>query len=163
MKDLVNIMNQNFSFIIDSLNHLEKIYTLKNKKGYEDHLKQIFRNLHSIKGTSGSLVTLRDKVHIVEDEVIKVNPGLPCLLLNLYEQAKSIAETYMDDPGWSQLSWARMAREEQTRLLSPDAWPVGLADNRPNIERFIGYSLDQELIDRQLKPEELFHESVIQS
>ena len=27
-KDLVNIMNQNFSFIIDSLNQLEKIYTL---------------------------------------------------------------------------------------------------------------------------------------
>ena len=71
-KDLVNIMNQNFSFIIDSLNHLEKMYTLKNRTGDEDHLKQIFRNLHSIKGTSGSLVTLRDKVHIVEDEVIKV-------------------------------------------------------------------------------------------
>ena len=99
----------------------------------------------------------------IKDEVIKINPGLPRLLLNLYEQAKSIAETYMDDPGWSQLSWARMAREEQTKLLSADAWPVGLADNRPNIERFIGYSLDQELIDRQLKPEELFHESVIQS
>ena len=99
----------------------------------------------------------------IKDAVIEENPDLPHLLLNLYEQAKSIAETYMDDPGWSQLSWARIAREEQTKLLSADAWPVGLADNRSNIERFIGYSLNQELIDCLLKPEELFHESVIQS
>ena len=102
-------------------------------------------------------------MHVIalKDEVIEAFPDLPQQLLNLYGQAKSIAETYMNDPGWSQLSWARMAREEQSKLLGADVWPIGLSSNRANIERFIGYSLNQELIDRRLKPEELFHDSVI--
>ena len=104
-------------------------------------------------------------MHVIalKDEVIAANPELPQQMLDLYGQAKSIAATYMDDPGWSQLSWARMAREEQAKLLGADAWPVGLAANHANIERFIGYSFAQELIDRRLEPEELFHDSVLKS
>ena len=58
-------------------------------------------------------------MHVIalKDEVIAANPELPQQMLDLYGQAKSIAATYMDDPGWSQLSWARMAREEQAKLL----------------------------------------------
>lgn len=104
-------------------------------------------------------------MHVIalKNEVIVANPELPQQLLNLYQQAKSIAEIYMDDPGWSQLSWARITREEQVEVLGPDIWPVGLTDNYANIQRFISYSLDQELIDRQLKPEELFHHSVLKT
>ncbi len=104
-------------------------------------------------------------MHVIalKDEVIAAHTDLPQQLLDLYGQAKSIAETYMDDPGWSQLSWARMAREEQAKLIGADAWPAGLAANHANIERFIGYSFAQELIDRRLDPEELFHNSVLQS
>ena len=99
----------------------------------------------------------------LKDEVITANPELPQQMLDLYGQATSIASTYMDDPGWSQLSWARMASEEQAKLLGANVWPVGLAANRTNIDRFIGYSFAQELIDRQLEPEELFHDSVLKS
>ena len=104
-------------------------------------------------------------MHVIalKDEVIAANTDLPQRILNLYGQAKSIAETYMDDPGWSQLPWARIAREEQSGLLGNDIWPIGFAANRANIERFIGYSFNQELIDRQLDPEELFHDSVLDS
>ncbi|MDC0033623.1 4,5-dihydroxyphthalate decarboxylase [Alphaproteobacteria bacterium] len=97
----------------------------------------------------------------IKDDVIAANPSIPRTLLDLYGQAKALAASYMDDPGWSQLPWARMAREEQNGLLNGDLWPVGYAGNHTNIERFIGYSHNQGLIDRQLSPDALFHESVL--
>jgi len=104
-------------------------------------------------------------MHVIalKDEVIATNPELPCILLGLYQQAKALVATYMDDPGWSQLPWARLTREEQNRFLEGDLWPVGYAANRANVERFIGYSHDQGLIDRRLSPGALFHESVLNS
>ena len=102
-------------------------------------------------------------MHVIalKDEVAAANPELPRMLLDLYQQAKMLVASYMDDPGWSQMPWARLAREEQTRLMSGDLWPVGFAANRANIERFIGYSHDQGLIDRRLSPDALFHASVL--
>ena len=102
-------------------------------------------------------------MHVIalKDEIVAANPALPRTLLDLYQQAKALVATYMDDPGWSQLPWARMAREEQNNLLKGDLWPVGFAANRGNVERFIGYSHDQDLIDRPLAPEALFHDSVL--
>ena len=104
-------------------------------------------------------------MHVIalKDGVVAANPGLPRALLDLYGQAKALVATYMDDPGWSQLPWARMAKEEQNGLLKGDLWPVGYAANRANVERFIGYSHDQCLIDRPLAPEALFHDSVLDS
>lgn len=99
----------------------------------------------------------------IRDSVIDSHPEIPAQMLDLYGQAKLLASRYMDDPGWSQLPWARLAQEEQHALIQDDLWPVGLAANRANIERFIGYSFAQDLIDRQLTPEELFHSSVIDS
>lgn len=96
----------------------------------------------------------------IKNDVIAANPGIPAQLLALYGQAKKLASSYMDDPGWSQLPWARLAREEQNALIQGDLWPVGLAANRTNIERFIGYSLKQGLIERELAPEDLFDPSV---
>lgn len=99
----------------------------------------------------------------IKDDVVAANPSLPRTLLDLYEQAKTLTATYMDDPGWSQLPWARLAREEQNSLLLGDLWPTGFAANKKNVERFIGYSHNQGLVDRLLAPEELFHSSVLES
>lgn len=97
----------------------------------------------------------------IKDDVITANPDLPRTLLDLYEQAKGLAASYMDDPGWSQLPWARLAREEQTGSLGGDLWPVGYAANSANVKRFLTYSHDQGLIEQPLEPEMLFHSSVL--
>ena len=101
-------------------------------------------------------------MHVVaiREDAVAEKPDLPRQLLDLFVQAKTLADGYRDDPGWSQLAWARLAMEDQQRMLDADAWPVGLAANRPNLERFIGYSFDQGLIDRRLAVDELFHPSV---
>jgi 4,5-dihydroxyphthalate decarboxylase len=92
---------------------------------------------------------------------VAANPDLPRRLLDLFARAKAIADGYRDDPGWSQLAWARLEMERQQAALGADPWPIGLAANRASLERFIGYSSGQGLIDRGLSPEELFHSSVL--
>ena len=60
------------------------------------------------------------------------------------------------DPNWSWLAWGRQAVEEEEKLLGADPWPYGLENNRANLERFVGYSLDQGLMAKQMAVEELF-------
>jgi 4,5-dihydroxyphthalate decarboxylase len=51
--------------------------------------------------------------------------------------------------------------EEQQRLLGDDPWPLGVKRNRDNLERFMGYSLDQGLMAKKMSVEELFHEGAV--
>ena len=53
--------------------------------------------------------------------------------------------------------------EEERRLLGPDPWPYGVAANRANLERFIGYELEQGLIPEPLAVEELFFETMLET
>ena len=41
-------------------------------------------------------------------------------------------------------------------MLGEDPWPNGIEKNRANLERFVGYSLDQGLMEKKLEVEELF-------
>jgi len=44
-----------------------------------------------------------------------------------------------------------------------ELWPSGLAVNRTNLERFIGYMVDQELLRETVPVDSLFHESVLRT
>ena len=79
--------------------------------------------------------------------------------MTAFMQAKETCYRYWDDPNWSVLTWGRHHYEDQQRLLAPDPWPYGLARNRANLERFIGYSHEQGLIRAPMSPESLFVES----
>ncbi len=96
-----------------------------------------------------------------KDEVLKEFPGAATSLMNAFERAKEETDVYYQDPNWSRLAWSRHLYEEERRLLGPDPWPLGVKSNRDNLERFMGYSHDQGLIDRKLPVEELFADSTI--
>ena len=78
-----------------------------------------------------------------------------------FRSAASVADGYTDDPGWSRLAWTKYAREREAVALGASLWPLGVAANRANLERFIGYSHDQGIIGRRLAVEEVFHPSVL--
>ena len=99
----------------------------------------------------------------IKNSVVEANPSFPRQLLTIFEQSKSISEAYLDAPGWSQLPWARLAREEQSSLIGLETWPIGFIKNKINIDRFIGYSFKQDLIDRRISATDLFHATVIDS
>lgn len=85
---------------------------------------------------------------------------LPMQLMAAFESAHRIADGYIDDPGWSRLAWTKYTREREAAGLGSRLWPLGVAANRANLERFIGYSHDQGIIDHRITVEEMFHPSV---
>ncbi len=102
-------------------------------------------------------------MHLVafKDEVLDRHPFAACSVLDAFEKAKETSDGYYQDPNWSRLAWGRHLFEEERRLLGVDPWPCGVRRNRDNLERFMGYSLDQGLMDKSLSVEELFFESTI--
>lgn len=101
-------------------------------------------------------------MHVValHDRVLRAHPEAPRALYDLLVAVNAASEKFYDDPNWSRLAWGRLDLEEERRLLGPDLWPVGVAKNRPNLERFVGYSHDQGLIPEPLAVEALFAASL---
>jgi 4,5-dihydroxyphthalate decarboxylase len=100
-------------------------------------------------------------IMVFQNRVVEEHPGLPRELMRMWEDAKQLANGFYEDPGYSQLAFARSEFETQQDELGADPWPSGLAANRVNIERFMEYSADQGLIEEPYAPERLFHPSVL--
>ena len=97
-------------------------------------------------------------MHVVafKNEVLEKYPEAARSLLDAFGKAKALCREYYADPNWSWLAWGRQAFEEEQKLLGDDPWPYGLEKNRANLERFVGYSLDQGLMAKKMAIEELF-------
>lgn len=102
-------------------------------------------------------------MHIMafRNEVVKQTPELPRAVIDMWEAAKRLAADYYEDPGYSEIAFARNAMEHQNEMFGADIWPSGFAVNRDNIANFINYSADQGLIGASYEPERLFHASVL--
>ena len=99
-------------------------------------------------------------MHVVafKDDVLNKNPWLAKSVTGAFDRAKAACLEYYDDPNWSRFVWGRHLFEEERAAFGDDPWPHGIAKNRANLERFVGYSLDQGLMEKRLTVEELFFE-----
>ena len=102
-------------------------------------------------------------VMTLKRELADARPDLPRALMNMYEDAKTLAYSFYDDSNYSLLAWSRNALEEQQAALGAEPWTSGFAANKKNLDQFIGYSHDQRLIDAPYPAEHLFHESVLET
>jgi 4,5-dihydroxyphthalate decarboxylase len=104
-------------------------------------------------------------MHLVafKDDVLAKNPNLGQSILAAFDKAKETCMEYYDDPNWSRFVWGRHLFEEERKAFGDDPWPHGVKKNRANLERFIGYSLDQGLMEKKLAVEELFAASTLDS
>ena len=102
-------------------------------------------------------------MHLIafKDSVLQKNPSLAASIVAAFDQAKELCMEYYDDPNWSRFVWGRHLFEEERSVFGEDPWPHGVKKNRANLERFIGYSLDQGLMDKKLEVEELFAASTL--
>jgi 4,5-dihydroxyphthalate decarboxylase len=98
-----------------------------------------------------------------KDEVLEKNPWMAQSVLAAFDKAKEACAAYYDDPNWSRFVWGRHLFEEERRAFGEDPWPHGVKKNRANLERFIGYSLDQSLMEKKLEVEELFAATTLDS
>ncbi|MGE5216476.1 MAG: ABC transporter substrate-binding protein [Chloroflexota bacterium] len=104
-------------------------------------------------------------MHLIafKDEVLKKNPGFATSIMTVFDRAKQACMEYYDDPNWSRFVWGRHLFEEERQIFGDDPWPHGVNKNRANLERFVGYSLDQGLMERKLAVEELFAQSALET
>ncbi|MBJ7275813.1 MULTISPECIES: ABC transporter substrate-binding protein [Marinobacter] len=89
------------------------------------------------------------------------HPWVCDVLMNAFHSAQTISDNYYNDPNWSKLFWGRRYWETERDALQGDPWPIGLAANRSNIERFLTYSQDQGLISAPISVDALFAESTL--
>lgn len=104
-------------------------------------------------------------MHLVafKDEALEKNPWLAQNVMAAFDKAKGACMAYYDDPNWSRFVWGRHLFEEERKAFGDDPWPHGVKKNRANLERFIGYSLDQGLMEKKLAVEELFAAGTLDS
>jgi 4,5-dihydroxyphthalate decarboxylase len=97
-------------------------------------------------------------MHVVafKNEVLEKDPGLAVSIMAAFDRAKQVCLDYYDDPNWSRFVWGRHLFEEERKAFGEDPWPHGVMKNRSNLERFMGYSLDQGLMEKQLDVKDLF-------
>lgn len=97
----------------------------------------------------------------VKDDRVRERPALARELMALWEEAKRQSHDFYHDPGFALLAFSRNEYERQAAALGPDPWVSGLRANRANLERFIGWMVDQRLLERPIPVESLFHSSVL--
>lgn len=96
----------------------------------------------------------------LKDSSVEQYPDLPAILMKAFASAEMLSADYLADPNWSRMPWAKYTLEKEADAFGRNLWTSGLQANRANLERFIGYAVDQGLVDEAMAPEDLFHASV---
>ena len=92
----------------------------------------------------------------IRQAVVEAHPWIPMALYHLFNEAKDLAEACYEDPNWSRLAWGLHDLEEERRLFGRDPWENGFRRNRTNLQRFMDYAQDQQLIKTAFNVEQLF-------
>jgi 4,5-dihydroxyphthalate decarboxylase len=95
-------------------------------------------------------------IMVFRTEVLERHPHVRQAFMDMFHRIEAATARYYDDPNWSRLAWGRLHLEEERKLLGPNLWPIGIEENRANMEQFIDYSLDQGLLPRRISVDELF-------
>jgi len=93
----------------------------------------------------------------VKAELLERHPTLAAELYALFESAKAIARERYVDPNFSMIMHSRNTLEREMRDYASDTWLSGIEPNRRNLDDFIGYCLDQRVIDERLSVDDIFH------
>jgi 4,5-dihydroxyphthalate decarboxylase len=89
-------------------------------------------------------------------EVVEAYPWAPVSLLRAFREAKRWGHEYNRFPRVSSLAWALDYREQEAAILGPDPYAYDLPQNRHVLETAVGYAVEQGLIGRAPRVEELF-------
>ena len=99
----------------------------------------------------------------IKEGCIEKYPDLPGEIMQLWDNARDQAYEFYEDHNFTVLPFGRYAFDNDINFFKSELWPSGLSANRKNLERFIGYMVDQELLEGPIPLETLFHESVLDS
>jgi len=99
----------------------------------------------------------------IKEGSIEKYPDLPGEIMRMWDNSRDQAYEFYEDHNFTVLPFGRYAFDNDINFFKSELWPSGLSANRKNLERFIGYMVDQELLEGPIPLETLFHESVLDS
>ena len=136
--------------------------TPRPKPGQEGRIRRLFADPRAEEARHVRKHGYWPIMHVValKEATVARTPELPPQLMAAFADAARIVADYLHDPNWSRLAWTKYTLEDEARAFERPLWTSGVAANRANLDRFIGYCHDQGLIDRRLDAAELFHPSV---
>jgi 4,5-dihydroxyphthalate decarboxylase len=107
-------------------------------------------------------------MHIVavRQSLIDANPGLAMALFDAFLAAKRLAvarlhDVWLGSANRMTLPWMGAGLERTLAVMGDDYWSYGYAANRDELAAICRYSSEQYLAARAVRPEELFHPSVL--
>ncbi len=92
---------------------------------------------------------------VVKESVMKENPWVATSLLDAFSKAKEVWKRYTSSD-FGGLAWASPYIQEEERVLGQDPYPYGIKGNRKVLETLIQYSVEQGVLKKKIKIEELF-------
>jgi 4,5-dihydroxyphthalate decarboxylase len=92
----------------------------------------------------------------VRRELLEAHPWLGWEFVTAFEKAKAAAYARASNPRWLPLAWGEQALAEQRAVLGDDPWRSGLTANVRELEALLRYCREQDLLDRDLAPPDLF-------
>jgi len=101
-------------------------------------------------------------MHVIalKQETVQKFPWVAAALVQAFQQAHAICRSYYTDPNWTVHAWTQHLSEEEQDRLGPELWPMGVKDNRNNIELFLTYLLEQGLITEKMPLANLFVDEI---
>ena len=96
----------------------------------------------------------------------EAHPWLPKALFDGFVQARDLAierltKIWLGNANRLSLPWLNDAMERTLSTMGKDYWTYGYTKNRGELEAACRYSIEQHLAERRVKPEELFHTSLL--
>ncbi|HSF06713.1 MAG TPA: ABC transporter substrate-binding protein [Methylomirabilota bacterium] len=91
---------------------------------------------------------------VVKDSLLRGDPSLAPRLFRAFTEAKAVFLRQLDAGG--ELSVEAQTLAQRRRVVGDDPLPYGLARNRAALEAVIRFALDQRILSRLVKPEEMF-------
>ncbi len=96
---------------------------------------------------------------VIRRDIYEAHPFVAESLFRAFNAAKDLALARMRSRSGTlpfMLPWMKAHVEELDREFGPDPWPYGIEPNRPTLEAFITYLVEQDMIAKPIAIEDLF-------
>ncbi|MCL6517564.1 4,5-dihydroxyphthalate decarboxylase [Alicyclobacillus sp.] len=99
----------------------------------------------------------------IRRDVVTDHPELPRLLYESLRRVKeeAVASLLETVRLGATAPWLVESLEAAVRAMGDDVWPYGVAANWAQLETFMQYLMEDGLLERPLRPEDVFHPSVL--
>ena len=129
------------------------------------HIAHLFRDTRAAEQAYFKKTGMFPIMHLVgiKKKIAEQHPWLPVSLYKAFLAAKQLAMHQVRDVNALAvtLPWLVAEAEATTRLMGEDFWKYGVEENRKEIEALARYAHEQGLVQKRLKPEDLFAHSTM--